>query len=133
MTINGGGARRAAMVAERDVQIPMTDGIALAADLFRPASGLPAPVIMSMGPYGATTDPGHLTGRGPGTFLHRDPLDRPAPTFTGPTTLYTGGNTPARSSCRSSPPLPHSQPAPRADSPNGAQNRSEARTCRDDG
>jgi hypothetical protein len=38
-----------------------------------------------------TTDPKHLTGRGSGTFVHCDPLDRPAPTFTGQTTLYTGG------------------------------------------
>ena len=44
----------------------------------------------------ATTDPSQLAGRGSGTFLHCDPLDRPAPTFTGQTTLYTGGNTPAR-------------------------------------
>jgi uncharacterized protein len=44
----------------------------------------------------ATTDPEHLTGRGSGTYLHCDPLDRAAPTFTGQTTLYTGGNTPAR-------------------------------------
>jgi hypothetical protein len=43
-----------------------------------------------------TTDPKHLTGRGSGTFVHCDPLDRPAPTFTGQTTLYTGGNTPTR-------------------------------------
>jgi uncharacterized protein len=43
-----------------------------------------------------TTDPKHLTGRGFGTFVHCDPLDRPAPTFTGQTNLYTGGNTPAR-------------------------------------
>jgi uncharacterized protein len=40
------------MVVERDVQILMADGITLAADVFRPASGPPAPVIMSMGPYG---------------------------------------------------------------------------------
>jgi predicted acyl esterase len=44
----------------------------------------------------ATTDPQHLIGRGSGTFLHCDPLDRPAPTFTGQTTLHTGGNSPAR-------------------------------------
>jgi predicted acyl esterase len=40
------------MVVERDVRIPMADGIALAADVFRPASAEPIPVIMSMGPYG---------------------------------------------------------------------------------
>jgi predicted acyl esterase len=40
------------MIAERDIEIPMADGIALAADVFRPAGGPPAPVIMSTGPYG---------------------------------------------------------------------------------
>jgi predicted acyl esterase len=30
----------------------MADSIAQAADIFRPAGGPPAPVIMSMGPYG---------------------------------------------------------------------------------
>jgi uncharacterized protein len=44
----------------------------------------------------ATTDPTHLSGRGSGTFLHCDPADRPAPAFTGQTTLHTGGSTPAR-------------------------------------
>jgi uncharacterized protein len=43
-----------------------------------------------------TSDPGQLTGRGCGTFLHCDPTDRPAPTFAGQTTLHTGGTTPAR-------------------------------------
>ena len=42
----------AGMVIERDVAIPMTDGVALAADVFRPSAGPPVPVIMSMGPYG---------------------------------------------------------------------------------
>jgi len=41
----------AGMVIERDVAIPMADGVALA-DVFRPSAGPPVPVIMSMGPYG---------------------------------------------------------------------------------
>jgi uncharacterized protein len=41
-------------------------------------------------------DPGQLTGRGSGTFLHCDPTDRPARIFAGQTTLHTGGTTPAR-------------------------------------
>jgi hypothetical protein len=49
-----------------------------------------------------TTDPGQLTGRGCGTFLHCDPTDRPTPTFAGHTTLHTGGTTPPASSSRSS-------------------------------
>jgi hypothetical protein len=44
----------------------------------------------------ASTDPRQLAGRGSGTFLHCDPADRPAPAFTGQTTLHTGGGTPAR-------------------------------------
>jgi uncharacterized protein len=44
----------------------------------------------------ATTDPRQLIGRGSGTFLHCDPADRPAPAFTGHTTLHTGGRTLAR-------------------------------------
>ena len=45
----------AGMVIERDVAIPMADGVALAADIFRPSAGPPVPVIMSMGPYGKGT------------------------------------------------------------------------------
>ena len=45
-------AAQAGMVIERDIPIPMTDGVALAADVFRPSGGPPVPVIMSMGPHG---------------------------------------------------------------------------------
>ena len=47
-----GGNAAHGMLVERDVEIPMPDGIILAADVFRPAGQAPAPVIMSMGPYG---------------------------------------------------------------------------------
>jgi predicted acyl esterase len=40
------------MIIERDVAIPMDDGIALRADLFRPTRNAPVPVIMTLGPYG---------------------------------------------------------------------------------
>ncbi|KAK5174298.1 uncharacterized protein LTR77_001378 [Saxophila tyrrhenica] len=40
------------MLIERDVAIPMHDGISLRADIFRPKDGKPAPVIMTLGPYG---------------------------------------------------------------------------------
>ncbi|KIW67242.1 hypothetical protein PV04_06507 [Phialophora macrospora] len=39
------------MIIERDVGIPMDDGVVLRADVFRPEGG-PYPVIMTMGPYG---------------------------------------------------------------------------------
>jgi predicted acyl esterase len=49
-----GPARAAAvpMVVQRDVPIPMDDGLVLRADVFRPPGPGPCPVIMSLGPYG---------------------------------------------------------------------------------
>ncbi len=41
-----------AMEIEFDVEIAMDDGISLRADVFRPCSGPPAPVLLSCGPYG---------------------------------------------------------------------------------
>lgn len=40
------------MIVERDVQIPMEDGVVLRADVFRPKDGTPSPVIMTQGVYG---------------------------------------------------------------------------------
>lgn len=40
------------MIIERDVAIPVSDGTILRADVFRPTDGKPAPVIMTLGPYG---------------------------------------------------------------------------------
>jgi uncharacterized protein len=40
------------MIVERDVPIPMDDGLVLRADVFRPPGPGPFPVIMSLGPYG---------------------------------------------------------------------------------
>ena len=40
------------MLIERDVPITVDDGIVLRADVFRPETAEPAPVIMTMGPYG---------------------------------------------------------------------------------
>jgi predicted acyl esterase len=40
------------MIIERDVGIPMDDGVVLRADVFRPEGAGPYPVIMTMGPYG---------------------------------------------------------------------------------
>ncbi len=40
------------MIFERDIAVPMRDGIVLRANLFRPAGGKPSPVIMSVTPYG---------------------------------------------------------------------------------
>ena len=40
------------MIIERDVDIPMDDGLVLKADVYRPDTRAPVPVIMTMGPYG---------------------------------------------------------------------------------
>ena len=40
------------MIIERDLPIPMEDGVVLRADAFRPDGASTYPVIMSMGPYG---------------------------------------------------------------------------------
>ncbi|MCP4618324.1 MAG: CocE/NonD family hydrolase [Bradyrhizobium sp.] len=40
------------MIIERDVAIAMDDGLELRADVYRPDSSAPVPVIMTMGPYG---------------------------------------------------------------------------------
>jgi uncharacterized protein len=40
------------MIIERDVAIPMDDGINLRADIFRPRTKAKVPVIMTLGPYG---------------------------------------------------------------------------------
>ena len=40
------------MIIERDVAIPMDDGLKLRADIFRPDDNKPAPIIMTHGPYG---------------------------------------------------------------------------------
>lgn len=39
------------LLVDRDVSIPMDDGISLKCDVFRPKDGQPAPVIMTSGPY----------------------------------------------------------------------------------
>ena len=42
----------AKMVIERDLQIPMDDGLVLRTDVYRPKTDAPVPVIMTLGPYG---------------------------------------------------------------------------------
>ncbi len=40
------------MIIERDISIPMDDGLELKSDLFRPDTDDPVPVVMTSGPYG---------------------------------------------------------------------------------
>src|SRR6516225_4002947 len=40
------------MVIERDLPITMDDGLILRADVYRPKTDAPVPVIMTLGPYG---------------------------------------------------------------------------------
>ena len=54
MTASGAptAAATGPMIVERDLPIPMDDGLILRADVFRPPGPGPFPVIMSLGPYG---------------------------------------------------------------------------------
>jgi uncharacterized protein len=40
------------MIIERDIGIRMDDGLVIRADVFRPDSPGPHPVVMTLGPYG---------------------------------------------------------------------------------
>ena len=40
------------MIIERDIEIPMSDGIVLKADVYRPKTSNKVPVVLAGGPYG---------------------------------------------------------------------------------
>jgi predicted acyl esterase len=40
------------IVIDKDVMVPMTDGVRLATDVFRPHDGPPSPVLLVRTPYG---------------------------------------------------------------------------------
>ena len=42
----------AAIVVDKDLRIPMRDGVELAADVYRPSDGRPAPTLVTRTPYG---------------------------------------------------------------------------------
>ena len=50
----------ASIAIERDLAVPMRDGIRLSANVYRPAAGGPHPVIMSVTPYGKDKLPDRL-------------------------------------------------------------------------
>lgn len=52
--------RDAGIILERDVAVPMRDGVDLSANVFRPAGGGRVPVIMSVTPYGKDKTPDRL-------------------------------------------------------------------------
>lgn len=51
-TAGSGSQVPSGMLIERDVEVPMPDGLILRADVFRPDDGGAVPVILTMGPYG---------------------------------------------------------------------------------
>ncbi len=51
-TCGTAGGSALPMVVQRDLAVPMDDGLILRADVFRPPGAGPFPVIMSLGPYG---------------------------------------------------------------------------------
>src|ERR1035441_7616642 len=48
----GGALINVDVIFERDLAVPMRDGVILSANLFRPADGKRVPVVMSVTPYG---------------------------------------------------------------------------------
>jgi predicted acyl esterase len=48
----GGAPINVGVIFERDLAVPMRDGVILSANLFRPTDGTRAPVVMSVTPYG---------------------------------------------------------------------------------
>lgn len=42
----------ATVVVEKNLEVPMRDGVVLAADVYRPAGGQPAPTLVTRTPYG---------------------------------------------------------------------------------
>ncbi|KTR23738.1 hypothetical protein NS330_03120 [Curtobacterium citreum] len=69
-----------ALIYERDVPVPTRDGTRLHANVYRPADGSPAPVIMSFSPYGkdrslAVRSPKHFDALGQGVFLNWETPD----------------------------------------------------------
>lgn len=69
-----------ALIYQRDVPIPLTDGTLLRANLYRPIDGQPAPVIMTFGHYGKDTplairNAEHFHGAGGGVFLNWETPD----------------------------------------------------------
>jgi predicted acyl esterase len=82
------------VIFERDIAVPMRDGIVLRANLFRPAGGVPSPVIMSVTPYGKDSGRARLI-----SFLMRltgvrfgDIRVSPFTSFEAPDPLYWVGN-----------------------------------------
>jgi predicted acyl esterase len=54
------------VILDRDVPVPMHDGVHLMANVFRPSTAGPAPVLMSVTPYGKDALPDRV-----GTLLMR--------------------------------------------------------------
>lgn len=70
----------APLIFERDVQIPMRDGVVLRGNLYRPADGTAAPVLMNFGPYGkdlslAARQKDYYDALGKGVFLNWETPD----------------------------------------------------------
>lgn len=63
---------------ERDVEVPMKDGVILRVNVYRPAGDEPVPVILSAHPYGKDNHP-HRTRRGWSLNIQYRIMNQPAP------------------------------------------------------
>lgn len=66
-------ARRYGVVAERDVRVPLPDGVELSCDLWRPDSGEPCPAILSFHPYHQAAQTGPIKPTAISTAQWRNP------------------------------------------------------------
>jgi len=63
------------MIAERDVMVPMQDGVRLCADVFRPDTGEPLPALLAFASYNKDQQAPDVAGTGrapPAPVQHRD-------------------------------------------------------------
>ena len=63
------------MIIERDVAVPVRDGVTVLADVFRPAGGGPVPPLIAWSPYGKHAGP-QVTERYPDSGVEPGQLSR---------------------------------------------------------
>src|ERR671938_1499682 len=66
-------ARRYGVVDERDVKVPLPDGVELSSDLWRPDGGEPCPAILSFHPYHQAAQTGPIKPTAISTAQWRNP------------------------------------------------------------
>ena len=76
-----GSRPRYAMKEEREVLIPMRDGVRLRADLFRPEAEGRFPTLLAMSPYGKGVQSLPVATQPPGTPIYLPPIEAGSPEY----------------------------------------------------